>query len=77
MPSAMVTFNGRITLPSHVRKQLGLKTGDSVDFVEIEKGRFAIVPGAGSIPASIEDPKGWIPKLDFSPAMEEMDEATL
>jgi AbrB family looped-hinge helix DNA binding protein len=42
MPSAMVTFNGRITLPSHVRKQLGLKTGDSVDFVEIEKGRFAI-----------------------------------
>jgi AbrB family looped-hinge helix DNA binding protein len=44
----MVTFNGRITLPSHVRKQLGLKTGDNVDFVEIEKGRFAIVHGAGS-----------------------------
>jgi len=68
MPSAMVTFNGRITLPSHVRKQLGLKTGDSVDFVEIEKGRFAITPGAGSIP----DPKGWIPKLDFSPSGEEV-----
>ena len=68
MPSAMVTFNGRITLPSHVRKQLGLKTGDSVDFVEIENGRFAITTGAGSIP----DPKGWIPKLDFSPAGEEM-----
>ena len=67
MPSAMVTFNGRITLPPHVRKQLGLKTGDSVDFVEIEKGRFAITPGAGSIP----DPKGWIPKLDFSPAGDE------
>jgi AbrB family looped-hinge helix DNA binding protein len=41
----MVTFNGRITLPFHVRKELGLKTGDSVDFVELEKGRFAIVPG--------------------------------
>ena len=67
MPSAIVTFNGRITLPSHVRKQLGLKTGDSVDFVEIEKGRFAITTGAGSI----ADPKGWIPKLDFSPAGEE------
>jgi antitoxin PrlF len=67
MPSAMVTFNGRITLPSHVRKQLGLKTGDSVDFVEIEKGRFAITPGTGSI----ADPKGWIPRLDFSPAGEE------
>jgi AbrB family looped-hinge helix DNA binding protein len=48
MPSAMVTFNGRITLPSHVRKQLGLKTGDNVDFVEIEEGRFAIVHGSES-----------------------------
>jgi AbrB family looped-hinge helix DNA binding protein len=44
MPSAMVTFNGRITLPTDVRKQLGLKTGDNIDFIEIEKGRFAICP---------------------------------
>ena len=68
MPTAMVTFNGRITLPTHVRKQLGLKTGDSVDFVEIEKGRFAITPGAGSI----KDPRGWIPRLDFSSAAEDI-----
>jgi AbrB family looped-hinge helix DNA binding protein len=45
----MVTFNGRITLPNLVRKQLGLKIGDNVEFVEIEKGRFAIVPGSESI----------------------------
>jgi AbrB family looped-hinge helix DNA binding protein len=38
----MVTFNGRITLPPQVRKNLGLKTGDNVEFVEVEKGRFAI-----------------------------------
>jgi AbrB family looped-hinge helix DNA binding protein len=44
MPSAMVTFNGRITLPTDIRKQLGLKTGDNIDFVEIEKGRFALCP---------------------------------
>jgi AbrB family looped-hinge helix DNA binding protein len=49
MLSAMVTFNGRITLPTQVRQQLGLKIGDSVDFVEIEKGRFAIKPGAESM----------------------------
>lgn len=42
MPSAMVTFNGRITLPTDVRKQLGLKTGDKIDFVEIGDGRFAL-----------------------------------
>jgi len=38
----MVTFNGRITLPPQVRKHLGLKTGDNVEFIEVEKGRFAI-----------------------------------
>jgi AbrB family looped-hinge helix DNA binding protein len=71
----MVTFNGRITLPPDVRKQLGLRTGDSVEFVEIENGRFAITPGALSSPGpdqqSIDDPRGWIPKLDFSPTEDE------
>ena len=42
MPSAMVTFNGRITLPTDIRKQLGLKTGDKIEFVEIGKGQFAL-----------------------------------
>jgi AbrB family looped-hinge helix DNA binding protein len=44
MPSAMVTFNGRITLPTDIRKQLGLKPGDNVEFVEIGKDQFAIRP---------------------------------
>lgn len=44
MPSAMVTFNGRITLPTDIRRQLGLKTGDNIEFVEIGDGRFAIRP---------------------------------
>ena len=56
MPSAVVTFNGRITLPPHVRRQLGLKTGDKVEFVEVEKGRFSILPG----PAALEHDKSWI-----------------
>ena len=50
MPSAMVTFNGRITLPTDIRKQLGLKTGDNIDFVEIEKGQFAIRPRTSPAP---------------------------
>lgn len=56
MQSAVVTFNGRITLPLHVRKQLGLKTGDTVEFVEVEKGRFSILPG----PAEIDGEKSWM-----------------
>ncbi len=54
MPSAMVTFNGRITLPTDIRKQLGLKTGDNIDFIEIEKGRFAICPRTSSISSATE-----------------------
>ena len=48
MPSAMVTFNGRITLPPQIVRQLGLKIGDNVDFVEVEKGRFALQTQPGT-----------------------------
>ena len=58
MPTAMVTFNGRITLPPQVRKELGLKTGDNIEFVEVEKGRFAISQSSGS-------------ERDFAPDLEE------
>jgi len=71
----MVTFNGRITIPPHVRKQLGLRTGDSVEFVEIGNGFFAIAPRTYSSSAAndsqVEDPKGWVPQLDFSPTEDE------
>jgi bifunctional DNA-binding transcriptional regulator/antitoxin component of YhaV-PrlF toxin-antitoxin module len=70
MPSAVVTFNGRVTLPNNVLKQLGLKTGDSVDFVEIEQGRFAIAPHSDGHPVSANsemvNPRGWVPQLHFS-----------
>jgi AbrB family looped-hinge helix DNA binding protein len=62
----MVTFNGRITLPPDVRKQLGLKTGDKVEFVEIGDGRFALAMGDdvdGEEPSESED---WMPKLAYS-----------
>jgi AbrB family looped-hinge helix DNA binding protein len=75
MPSAMVTFNGRITLPPDVRKQLGLKTGDNVEFVEIGNGRFAIASGLDSTTSptheGISDPRDWVPNLDFSPTADE------
>jgi AbrB family looped-hinge helix DNA binding protein len=61
MPTAMVTFNGRITLPPQVRKNLGLKTGDNVEFVEVEKGRFAISCRSGLIHDSDHRPTS----LDF------------
>ncbi len=55
MPSALVTFNGRITLPIDIRKQLGLKTGDKVEFVEIGNGQFALRPRTEANTDSAED----------------------
>ncbi len=71
MPSAMVTFNGRITLPTDIRKQLGLKTGDNIDFVEIENGRYALCPRT----ASIREKERGASAAAFVPAVEEVEEA--
>ncbi len=43
MASATITSKGQITVPVRIRKALGLDAGDRVEFVEIEKGRFAII----------------------------------
>ena len=70
MPSAMVTFNGRITLPSDIRKQLGLKTGDNIDFVEIEKGRFEICPRT----AAIREKERGVKATAYIPTVDELNE---
>ncbi|HKC71043.1 MAG TPA: AbrB/MazE/SpoVT family DNA-binding domain-containing protein [Terriglobales bacterium] len=49
MASATVTSKGQITIPVRVREALGLDAGDRVEFVEIEKGKFAIVAATRSI----------------------------
>jgi AbrB family looped-hinge helix DNA binding protein len=73
MPTATMTSKGQITIPIKIRKALGLGAGDKIDFVEIENGRFAMTPRTGSI----RDLKGCIPKLDYVPTIEQMDEAIL
>ena len=39
-----LSSNGRITIPVKVRSALGVRLGDRVNFVEIEKGEFVLVP---------------------------------
>ena len=75
MPSAMVTFNGRITLPNDVRKQLGLKTGDNIEFVEIEKGRFAICPRPAAEPSQVSTFTVSTPEIGRSTGIRELKEA--
>jgi antitoxin PrlF len=49
MATATVTSKGQITIPSRVRQALGLDAGDRVEFVEQDKGQFAIIPANRSI----------------------------
>ena len=49
MASAAVTSKGQITIPIEVREELGLKTGDRIEFVKNEEGKFFIQPKKGSI----------------------------
>lgn len=49
MATATVTSKGQITIPSRVRSALGLDAGDRVEFVEVEKGQFAMVAATRSV----------------------------
>jgi antitoxin PrlF len=49
MASATVTSKGQITIPVQVRTALKVDAGDRIEFVEIEKGQFAIVPANRSV----------------------------
>jgi AbrB family looped-hinge helix DNA binding protein len=49
MASATLTSKGQITIPASVRAVLGLKAGTRIEFVEISKGRYEIIPATISI----------------------------
>ena len=49
MPAATVTSKGQITIPADVRRALRVASGDRVEFVEIEPGRYEIIAATGSV----------------------------
>lgn len=71
MPEATVTSKGQITIPAQVRRDLGLKTGSRVSFVQLDNGAYEIVAKTESI-ASL---KGVIAAPERPVTIEEMNEA--
>ena len=71
MPAATVTSKGQITIPVEVRSALGLDAGDRVEFVELEKGKFAVV--AATTP--VESLKGLIHKPAKPVSIDQMNAA--
>ncbi len=74
MATAAITSKGQVTIPSEVRKDLGLKAGDRVMFLKGENGEYTLKPKTGSImdlhgcvkwtgkPVTIEEMNGTIAK---------------
>jgi antitoxin PrlF len=46
---ATVTSKGQVTIPARVRAALGVDAGDRIEFVEVEKGQFAVVAATRSV----------------------------
>lgn len=51
MISATMSSKGQITIPSAVRSALGVATGDRVEFVQVEPGRFELVAATQPVSA--------------------------
>lgn len=51
MTSATLTSKGQITIPSKVRAVLGVDSGDRLEFVEVQPGRFEIIAATHSVTA--------------------------
>ncbi len=51
MATASVTSKGQITIPAAVREAMQVRTGDRVEFVEIEPGRYEFIAATHSVKA--------------------------
>ena len=71
MPTATVTSKGQITIPIEVRNALGLDAGDKIDFFEVEKGQYTMIPRNGSI----MEMRGCLAYYGKPVSIEEMDRA--
>ena len=71
MTTATLTSKGQITIPAQVRASLGLGAGDRIECVELEPGKFAIMPSNHRVQAL----KGMMRKPLKTVSIEEMSAA--
>ncbi|MBC3196490.1 AbrB/MazE/SpoVT family DNA-binding domain-containing protein [Pseudomonas poae] len=71
MATATLTSKGQITIPVQVRTALGLETGDRVEFVELEDGKFSMIAAS----KTVKDLKGLIRKPARAVSIEDMNQA--
>ncbi len=49
MSTATLTSKGQITIPAEVRREINVGTGDRLEFVQIEAGRYEVVAATRSV----------------------------
>jgi antitoxin PrlF len=71
MSTATVTAKGQVTIPATVRNALGIEVGSRIEFVEMENGRFMIMPAVNPI----QSLKGMLRRPPAPVSIEEMNQA--
>ena len=71
MTTATITTKGQITIPADVRSALAVDTGDRVEFVQIEPGKFLFVAAN----RSVTELKGMFGKPTKAVSIEDMNRA--
>jgi len=71
MTTATLTSKGQITIPAAVRESLRVGTGDRVEFIEIEPGRYEFIAATRPVTAL----KGMFGKPAKSASIEDMNAA--
>jgi antitoxin PrlF len=72
MPAAKITSKGQITIPAEVRLDLGVGSGDRLEFVKKKDGEYSILPAT----RSVRELKGMLRVAGRKPvSVEEMNEA--
>jgi antitoxin PrlF len=66
--TATLTSKGQITIPADVRRALNVQTGDRVEFVQVQPGRFELVAAT----RSVRELKGMFGKPARSLTVEDM-----
>ena len=71
MHTAKITSKGQVTIPRQVREDMGVTSGDRLDFVRMEDGHYAVVPASHSIKSL----KGIIPRPKRPISLDDMQAA--
>ena len=68
MTTATLTSKGQITIPADVRLALNVQTGDRVEFVQVQPGRFELLAAT----RSVRELKGMLGKPTRTLSIEDM-----